>query len=174
MRILSLLLLSLAALTVSYGQTGYPVPTDKNNLLFYIQHDRGQNTYVYKANLNGSKTFVKNEPVIVYRQIFEENGQVKPLTKTQRLFAYGIKSSKANTNTYETHVVSLPEQKITVTLDKDSVPIAETSVNGTKLILERIFLKLTEGTSGLGTKLDYIIFYGKDKNGKSVEEKLMM
>jgi len=71
-------------------------------------------------------------------------------------------------------VVSLPEQKITVTLDKDSVPIAETSVNGTKLILERIFLKLTEGTSGLGTKLDYIIFYGKDKNGKAVEEKLMM
>ena len=174
MRILLLLFLSLIEMRMVYSQKGYPAPTNQKNLLFYIQHDRGQNTYVYKANLNPTKSFIKDDPILVYRQLFEEGGKVKPLTRIQKLFAYGIKYSEMDPNTYESYVVSLPDQKINISLDKDSVPIAETQVNGTKIILQRIFLKLTEGTSGLSTKLDYIIFYGRDKNGKSVEEKLIL
>ncbi len=155
-----------------YGQQGYPVPTHTKNLLFYIQHDRGQNTYIYKANLNKTRSFVENNPVVVYRQLFDENGEVKPLTKIQKLFAYGIKHTLLAPANYQSHIVSLPDQKIKISLDSNNRPIAETCVNDTKMILERIFIKQTDGTSGLGTKLDYIIFYGKDKNGSPIKETL--
>ncbi|NGM62458.1 DUF4833 domain-containing protein [Sphingobacterium sp. SGG-5] len=157
-----------------YGQQGYPAPTHSKNLLFYIQHDRGQNTFVYKANLTKSKSFVTNNPVIVSRQLFDEKGEIKPLTKIQKLFAYGIKSAEVAPDNYQSHIVSLPDQKITISLDSNKTPIAETCVNGTKIILERIFIKQTEGTSGLGTKLDYIIFYGRNKKGISTKEILRL
>lgn len=153
-----------------HGQQGYPVPTHTKNILFYIQHDRGQNTYIYKANLHKSKSFIEDNPVVVYRQLFDEKGEIKPLTRIQKLFAYGIKSVLIAPNSYQSHIVSLPDQKINISLDSNRNPIAQTCVNGTKMILERIFIKQTEGTSGLGTKLDYIIFYGKNKNGNPVNE----
>lgn len=157
-----------------YSQQGYPTPTHTKNLLFYIQHDRGQNTYIYKANLTKANSFVANNPIVVSRQLFDEKGEVKPLTKIQKLFAYGIKSSMKAPGSYQAHIVSLPDQKINISLDSSNAPVAETCVNGTKIVLERIFIKQTEGTSGLGTKLDYIIFYGKDKKGMPIKETLRL
>jgi len=120
------------------------------------------------------KSLHQRDPVNIHRQLFDEGGQIKPLTKIQSAFAYGIKTSPVRDNRCSSYIVSLPDQKIEILLDSNKTPIAATVVNGKKIILQRIFLKQTEGTSGMSTKIDYILFYGKNMQGGEVVEKLVL
>jgi hypothetical protein len=62
--------------------------------------------------------------------------------------------------------------KFYMVLDKAGKPKVYTTINGKKMYLERIFLKLKEGTAGMGINLDYALFIGKDfSTGQNLNEK---
>ena len=157
---------------VSSGQDNYPTPTQMEGVLFYIQHNRGKNTFIYRLNYQSDKTLNMDEPIQVYRQLFDNGGVIRPLTIIQKNFAYGIDAKLLKNNRYEASIVSLPEQKLFLHFPSKGDPYVSTTVAGTSFILKRIFIRQKDGTSGLSTKVDYILFYGV-KDGKNVMKKLV-
>lgn len=148
------------------AQENYPSPSNKTDVLFYIQHNQGKNTFIYALNKNNKGEIDYNNPIQVYRQLFDKNGEVRPLTGIQKTFAYGINIKKLSGDKYEANIVSIPDQKLYLHLPKSGTPFVITKVNGQYIRLDRIFIKIKDGTSGLSTKLDYILYYGQS-NGKN-------
>ncbi|WP_103906725.1 DUF4833 domain-containing protein [Sphingobacterium lactis] len=165
-----IILMFLAGLPI-IAQEGYPEPSDKNGLLFYIQHNRGKNTFFYSLNYRGKHQLDQDDPIKVQRELYDEDGAIKPLSAVQRAFAYGI-STKKRQHGYEAAIVSMPSQKLYLFTPAHKPAYVETTVNGKSIRLKRIFIKQKDGTSGLGTKVDYILFYGTHNN-KAVIEKLI-
>ncbi|MFZ4862168.1 DUF4833 domain-containing protein [Sphingobacterium sp. Mn56C] len=163
-------LISVSVLSV-FGQDGYPTP-HVADLLFYIQHNRGKNAFIYQANYSATGELDSNNPIRVTRQIFENKGEIKSLSTVQKTFAYGVNTHKIGDNTYEVSLVSYPAQKLYLSVDKNKHAKIETSVSGVKMKVNRLFIQQREGTSGLNTKVDYIHFFGTDGQGKSVNAKL--
>ncbi len=81
---------------------------------------------------------------------------------------------KVEKNVYELTLVSYPNQKLILKLNSSHKPVVQTTVNNKLMTLNRVFLKQKKGTTGISVKLDYMMFYGKDKNGKSVQEKIAL
>lgn len=165
--------LLLCTITYTFAQEGYPTPPFKSNTLFYIQHSEGHNTYVYEANMTDKQHFNTKTPVNNFRILYDTGGEIKPLTSIQQKFAYGIKSKKIGNNSFELEIVSYKNQPLYLKIDKAGKPYVETTLNGHKFNLHRIFIKQKEGTSGLGTQVEYLLFYGTDHKGNKVQEKLI-
>lgn len=145
----------------AFSQQNYPIPSETNNLLFFIQHNQGTNTFIYSLNYDKKKKSIhEREPIKITRQLFDNNGEIKPLTNIQRKFAYGVRSKKPQNNQIEFEIVSLSEQKFQLDIQNPQQVKVTTMINGEKLEVERIYLMLKDGTSGLNTKVDYILFYG--------------
>ena len=157
----------------TFAQEGYPTPPIKSNTLFYIQHSEGHNTYVYEANMSDKQHFNNKNPINNYRILYDKGGEIKPLTGIQQKFAYGIITKELGNNTFEFEIVSYKNQPLYLKMDKAGKPYVETTLNGHKFNLHRIFIKQKEGTSGLGTQVEYLIFYGTDHRGTKVREKLI-
>jgi len=163
------LFLSIFTLT-AFSQQNYPVPSDKKDLLFYIQHNRGTNTFIYTLNYGKQKTINQKDPIKISRQLFEEGGIVKGLTNIQKKFAYGVTSKKTENQRFEFNIVSLPEQKFYLDVHPAEKPKVTTTINGKFLQVDRIFLMLEDGTSGLNTKVEYILFYGTINKRPTVQK----
>lgn len=157
----------------SFAQEGYPKPHAKN-LLFYIQHNRGKNTYIYQTNIDQSGKLDRSEPVKISRQLFDNKGEIKPLTTIQRKFAYGVDWNAKSDNSYELTLVSYPEQRLYLRSTDDQKYVVETTLNGIKMKVHRLFIFQKEGTSGLNTKVDYILFFGTNQDGKQIQSKLIV
>ncbi len=156
------------------AQDGYPTPPKSENRLFYIQHNENTNTFVYDANFSSKGILNETSPIDVYRILYASNGEKKTLTSVQRKLAYGVNTKKISKNVFQLTLVSYPSHKLTLKLDSSNKPIVQTTINNKLITLNRVFLKQKKGTTGLAVKLDYIMFYGKDKNGKSVQEKIVL
>lgn len=166
-----LLIILLAGWTGSYAQQGYPVPAADEKRLFYIQHSDNHNTFVYNANLKNGAIDTE-EPVEVYKIAYTEGGQKVPLNPIQKALAFGIKTTPVSANFYEMELAASKKVKFYLMLDKAGKPKTYTTVNGKKMFVDRIFLKLKEGSSGMGINLDYALFVGKDfSTGQSINEK---
>lgn len=161
------------ASSYTFAQDGYPKPPFKSNTLFYIQHSEGHNTYVYEANIIDKQHFNARNPVNNYRILYDKGGEIKPLTGIQQKFAYGIITKELGNNIVEFEIVSYKNQPLYLKLDNAGKPYVETTLNGHRFNLHRIFIKQKEGTSGLGTQVEYLIFYGTDHKGTKVQEKLI-
>ncbi|MBD1431026.1 MULTISPECIES: DUF4833 domain-containing protein [Sphingobacterium] len=171
MKKLTFLFLILFNSFFSHAQEGYPKPTVKD-ILFYIQHSRGKNTFIYQPNYSATNKLNDNEPIKTSRQLFDRNGEIKPLTNIQRRYAYGVKTEKLGNNHFQIELVSYPGQKLHLKLDKQNKPYVEGIISGQYMHINRLFIKLKDGTSGLQTEAEYILFYGTDKNGKPVHAKM--
>lgn len=169
MRRYLILFACILCISFGYAQSSYPTPHIKP-LLFYIQHNRGTNTYIYQPNFLPNGKLNPKNPILVKRQLFDEDGAVKPLTAVQRKLAYGVQTKQINSDLFEFSIVSYPSQKLFLKQTTERQTYVETDVNGHRLILDRIFIIQREGTSGLGTKVDKMIFYGKDMRGRSTEQ----
>ncbi len=154
-----------------FGQDGYPVPKVEK-LLFYVQHNRGHNTFLYTLDFQADGHINRKNPVSVSRQLFDQDGTIKPLTPIQNRFAYGVKGKYVNTMRYEFTLAGYANQVFVLDLG-EKVPRVKTVVNGRDLFLERMFLYQTEGSNGLNTSLDYILFFGRDSARRAVVEKLI-
>lgn len=154
----------------AFSQQNYPVPSVKKDLLFYIQHNRGTNTFIYALNYDKQNTINAKNPIKISRQLFEEGGTIKGLTSIQKKFAYGVTSDKLENQRFEFKIVSLPEQKFYLDLHHVKKPKVTTTINGKCLQVDRIFLMLEDGTSGLNTKVEYILFYGTINKRPTVQK----
>ncbi|WP_159476584.1 DUF4833 domain-containing protein [Dyadobacter sp. 3J3] len=156
----------------TYAQQGYPVPAQEVNRVFYIQHSDNHNTFVYNANLkNGS--IVAEEPLDIFRIAYTEGGKKEPLNSIQKALAFGMKTTLVSANLYEMQLAASKRVNFYLMLDKAGKPKVYTTVNNKKMYLDRIFLKLREGSTGFGINLDYALFYGQDfVTGQNITEKL--
>ncbi len=173
---LSLLLLCGLALPKISAQDSYPTPPDGLNRLFYIQRTGNTNTIVYDANVSGTRTFKSNDPINIYWLRYAEGGAAQGLTYLQRTFAYGVKSQKiAGTVDYEFHLVSYAKKKLRLAFDAQGKPYALVEVNGRKMKLDRIFVKIDKSTTfTLAPKVEHVEFWGKDPTtGAAVYEKFI-
>ncbi len=155
------------------SQVDYPKPTPNPNHLFYIQHNANHNTFVYDANFAKPGQLSDTEPVTIYRVMYTEGGIKKELSMAQRTFAYGLKTKKLGKNIFECSLVSYPQQKLYLKVSRSGIPYVETTVNGKKMMLNRMFLQAKPGSSGLSLQPQYILFYGKDAARKDVVEKFI-
>jgi hypothetical protein len=160
----------------SSAQEGYPTPPDGKNRLFYVQRTGNTNTIMYDANVSDSKTFKDVEPVNVYWLRYADGGGAQGLSYIQRSLAYGMKSKKiAGTNDCEIHFVSYAKKKMRLAFDDKGAPYALVEVNGRKMKLSRVFVKIDKSTTfTLTPKVEYVEFWGKDPNsGAAVYEKFI-
>ncbi|MCB0542148.1 MAG: DUF4833 domain-containing protein [Lewinellaceae bacterium] len=158
----------------SWAQDAYPTPPDGLNRLFYIQRTGNTNTIVYDANVKGEKAFHNDDPINIYWIRYAEDGGTTGLNFLQRTFAYGVKSKKvAGTNEYEFHLVSYSKKKLRLKFDSKGKPYALLEINGKKMALQKVFVKIEKGTTfTLTPKVEYVELFGKDPNtGTAVYEK---
>ncbi len=170
-----LLSFCLAALN-SFAQESYPTPPDGKNRLFYIQRTGNTNTIVYDANVSGSQAFKESEPVNIYWLRYADGGGAQGLSYVQRTFAYGVKFQKiSGVNEYDFHLVSYSKKKFRLAFDAEGNPYATIEVNGRKMKLDRIFVKIDKNTTfTLTPKVEYVEFWGKDPiSGAALHEKFI-
>ncbi|MFP9115989.1 DUF4833 domain-containing protein [Flavobacterium sp. RHBU_3] len=153
---------------LQYAQQGYPTPADSQRRLFYIQHSKNHNTFVYDANLAKAGKLNTADPVEVYRITYEEGGAKEELTQVQRKMAYGVTVNSVSASGCEFTLSAYPAQKLVLKLGKEGKPYVTTHINGKTITLKRLYLQMGK----LGTNVLYIDFYGKDANGKEVSERL--
>lgn len=173
MKKLVLLFLFLSNFSLGFSQDGYPKPTAKD-ILFYIQHNRGKNTFIYQPNYTSNLRLNDKEPIKISRQLFDQNGEIKPLTGIQRRYAYGVKTEKLGDNHYEFTLVSYPSQKLYLKFDTQNKPFVETTIAGKYIRINNLFIYLKEGSTGINIEAEYILFYGTDKSGKHIYSKLIL
>jgi hypothetical protein len=169
-----ILMLSCFFLTFNlFAQDNYPTPPVTENRLFYIQHSKNFNTYVYDANFLIPNYLSEKEPVNIYRIVYTEGGIKKPLTTFQRKLAYGIDFFKISQNMYKLKLVAYSGFQLVMKVGQDGKAFVETTVNNQTIILTRMFLKMKDGRSDFNPKLDYVLFYGFDNNGNKTSIKFV-
>ena len=172
MKHLILIIIYLSNSLLGLAQDDYPKPTAKD-VIFYIQHNRGKNTFIYQPNFKSLGELNTDAPIKMSRQLFDANGEIKSLTNIQRKYAYGVKTEQLGHNYFQVELVSYPGQKLYLKLDKNKKPYIEGTISGQYMQVKHLFIKLKDGTSGLNVKAEHILFYGIDRNGKSVSAKLL-
>ena len=171
-KLIFFVVITLTSLNIQ-AQDGYPKPTAKD-ILFYIQHNRGKNTFIYQPNYTSNLRLNDKEPIKISRQLFDQNGEIKPLTGIQRRYAYGVKTKKLSDNHYEITLVSYPSQKLYLKFDTQNKPFVETTIAGKYIRINNLFIYLKVGSTGLNIEAAYILFYGTDRSGKHIYSKLIL
>jgi len=157
----------------SSAQTNYPVPSDSKFRLFFVQHSLSTNTYVYDVNIKNN-AILRNDPINVYRILFEDNGQKANLTIPQRKLAYGYTVNTITNDKFDFTLAGYKYQKMKL-LKYNNKYVVETRVNDKSMILDRMFVKIKSNTSPLKVEVDYILFTGIDsKSGQKITEKFIM
>mgnify|MGYP003671615476 FL=1 len=160
--------------TTIFSQEKYPVPEETSTRLFYIQHSKNHNTYVYDAKMKGDSISLEN-PINEYRIVYTEGGEKKPLNKIQKQFAYGMVTKSIAPNLIEMHLVASSKLKFYLIHYPNQKSKVYVTINNCKLYLDSIFVELEENTSSIKAKAKYVLFSGKDfTSGKNVTQKLIV
>ncbi|MBK7938872.1 MAG: DUF4833 domain-containing protein [Lewinellaceae bacterium] len=173
-RFLSILLFLYLPIAAINAQEGYPTPPDGRNRLFYIQRTGNTNTIVYDANVADSNSFQSDKPINIYWIRYADGGGTAGLSYLQRTFAYGVKCEKVSgTNEYEFHIVSYSKKKLRLAFDAKGNPYALLEINGKKMALQKVFVKIEKSTTfTLTPKVEYVELHGKDpQSGAAMYEK---
>jgi len=171
MKNLYLLLLISITTQAQKTQKPHPIPEKSQNHLFYIQHSQNHNTFVYEANI-ANKKINPDEPIKIHRIAYTKGGVKEELTKMQRNLAYGIEFKKIKENQYEFSLVSYPEKKLYLEISEKGKPQVKTTINGKKIILQKMFLTMQKGAT-IKPKIEYIDFHGTDlDSGRQTTERL--
>lgn len=150
----------------------FPVPTNIQHMLFYVQRTPNINTVIYELNLDEKGHLNKNNPVHVFWIRYAEEGQREELSFIQRFYAYGLKTKDLGNNKYELRFVSY--KKIPFYLYRSAVDNqfrAYTTIAKKEVTLKKIFLQIEGGTFWFPNVV-YIEFTGIDPNtGQEVVER---
>lgn len=149
----------------------YPVPPLEPAHLFYLQHSRNKNTVVYGLNFKGSSLDDK-EPVKGYWIRYSEKGQRQELNYVQKTFAYGIKCSSVQGNSYELSFVSNKKYKMYLQQSENGTYHVYTTINQRRAILTHFFVSIIGG-SALSPTIDYVEIFGIDSiSKKAISERV--
>lgn len=150
----------------------FPIPSGNSNQLFYLQRNENINTLVYELNEQNGNLNMENL-IHVFWILYAKNSQHEELSEVEKKFAYGIKSVSSTKEQYQFTLVAYP--KISLQLIKDSnqkYHIYTTPVKQ-QMMLNRIYIKVKEGSFRLEPEVEYIEFRGTDVvSGKEITEQI--
>lgn len=151
----------------------YPIPPESEEMLFYIQRNHNRNTIIYNANFDNEGNLIEDKPIDVYWIRYEEDGRRMELREIEKLFAYGVKSSKIETekNQYKIKLVADDKRDLTLIQKEPFKAVVNTLINNKSSQL--IHLYIFADNSGFWPKVKYIELYGKDSiSGEHYYEKI--
>lgn len=139
----------------------YPVPKFNNNTQFYLQRTTDANTIVYDLNIEHGKLNETN-PIIPYWIRYKENKKKQNLSYIQNKYAFGVKTTKINAEHYK--ILFAAYDKVPLHLKKQPNGTYQTRVvlDGSEMILERLYLHIEPGGSFWSPNITYIEFKGID------------
>jgi hypothetical protein len=156
------------------AQENYPIPKENPTRLFYIQHSNNFNTFVYDANVIND-SINNDNPVHDYRIEYTNEGKIKPLSEIQKIMAYGLTITYISPNLYEMYLAANKKKLLYLTLDSNLKPVVYTTVNDRKMYLDKLFVKIKDGSSEFDPDVEYLLFEGTDFITKDkVSEKYMI
>jgi len=150
----------LAPALVSAPAAGRPAGRSKDpkKSLFVIERSLNSNVVHYDAQLDPDGRLDPKEPVIGYWVMLAEQGQIAQLNWIEQLRAYGFTTElNPSGNTYKMTLSSAPGRPMLIKNVGEDVR-AEGLINGRPAIIERIYVKLSEGV--LGPKVKTIEVHG--------------
>ncbi len=157
---------------ICFSQSDYPEPAKTNTRLFYIQHSKNHNTYVYDANIKGG-VIDSSQPINEYRIVYTENGIKKNLSNTQKKLAYGMILQESLPNLFKLRLAASEKINFYLNYNENKRARIYVTVNKRKMYLDKMFVQLKEGLLSIQTKAEYVLFFGKDYNsGKPIMEKI--
>ena len=146
---------------------------DKVGHLFFIERSKNKNLVQYDIRLRENSDFphlTDLNPVNVYWIL--ENGRHEELNPIERGYAYGIvHQERLDQNKFKVILAGLKGLEIIVERMNDSFK-AMVSINGMESILERIYIKSEDRSTGL-PKVLYIDLFGRTKQtGLPIRERI--
>ncbi|RDC56021.1 DUF4833 domain-containing protein [Pedobacter chinensis] len=151
----------------------FPTPKNVDNMLFYLQRDPNTNTLIYALNLAENGDVNRSQPVSTYWIRYAEKGERKELGYIQRKFAYGILSKELSKDHFELRLVSQKAFPLYLSKrDTDQQYEVTATVNGKKIRVTRIFVRIVGGSFWL-PNVKYAQIEGTDiANGKPINERI--
>lgn len=151
----------------------YPVPPHNPNQLFYLQRPPNANTLIYELNLENG-VLNKKQPIHVYWICYAKKGQIEELTDIQRKYAYGIRTTPIDENSYECYLSAYKKLKLYLKEGDDKRYHIYATVNNKQLMVNRIFIAVNGGTL-FKPNIDYVELTGIDlTSGQLVDEKISL
>lgn len=150
----------------------YPKPPFSKRTQFYLQRTTDANTIVYDLNFENGRLNDKY-PIKPYWIRYTENGVKKDLSGIQNKYAFGVKSTRVHAKHYKLEFAGY--NKIPLHLKQLSDGNFQTSVtvDGSELILQRLYIHIEPGGSYWSPNIGYIEFMGRDvASGRSVQKRI--
>lgn len=150
----------------------FPRPEQTEELLFFIQRNRNENTIVYDINLNSDGSINTRKPIEVYwRRYHKYDGIWKKLSWLENNFAYGYRAKKPRGQEfYSIKLTAYNDREIHLTL-KNGKWIPFLTINGKSCILKNLYVYADE--SRLWPSVKYVDIYGVDiLSGERVMERI--
>lgn len=139
----------------------WPVPTNVQGLLFYIQRDPDINTVCYTVKLNDDGDVDLKDPIDIFWIRYAENGKRKKLSTIQREFGYGLSFKPITADSILVKALSFPNRAMHLVRNQNKSYVVKMKISGHICELKRIYLRITGG-SALAPQIEYIEFYGVD------------
>lgn len=156
----------------AYKAVSYPVPSNKSNMLFYLQRSKDANTVVYELNYNKG-ILNEQQPVKAYWIKYAEDAAQKELSGIQRKFAFGIKSKKQDDGSFQLTLAGYDKIPLLLKRSATNTFRAHITLDRQEIILNRIYIHILAGGSFWSPNVAYIEFKGNCvKTGKSVVKQI--
>lgn len=150
--------------------SGYPVPPQDDDLLFYIQRNLNHDTIVYRLNRTHDGLIDRHIPMHAYWIKYSRGGVHKELNKIQSELAYGYRSSEISDDLFSFQFVSYGALTFYLVRHDFGFDV-HTKVNGRKIIVKHIYVYAQE--FGVFPDVKFVEFYGLDpKDGYDVYERI--
>jgi len=141
----------------------YPIPSQIEGLLFYIQRNLNKNTVVYVLNINLDGTINEEYPMKVYWIKYTSGGQVQKLNHIQNKLVYGYTSKKISNHVFEITMVSYRKLRLFICLDPKSREYRiSTKIGDKNGYLNNIYVYAEE--FGLFPDVKYFELYGMESD----------
>lgn len=151
----------------------YPEPKEPGQV-FYLQRSGNPNTVIYAVNLDANGSIDTTDPVRVYWRRYNDQGETKKLTFTERRLAYGVKyrASPQNPASYIASLVSLPSLKVVVEQLRSGKVRASLPISGTPAQLVCVYVEWKKRL-GIIPKILHIDIVGNDlSSGQRLVERI--
>ncbi|WP_221393997.1 DUF4833 domain-containing protein [Dyadobacter sp. NIV53] len=155
---------------------GYPVPSGKPDMLFYLQRSLDLNSVIYEAKYTDARTGQRkldtDEPVNIYWLIHDKEHSMKPLSRLQRL-GYGVRSESTDDEIVQLKLVAYREMAILLKPSlKENKYDAHVSLEGKDVLLKKVFINIDGGTK-LSPNVTFIEITGTEaQTGRKIVHRI--
>lgn len=150
----------------------YPKPPFSKKTQFYLQRTTDANTIVYDLNFENGRLNDK-DPIKPYWIRYTENGVKKSLSGIQNKYAFGVKSTKVHAKHYKLEFAGYSKVPLHLKQSSDGNFQTSVTVDGSELVLQRLYIHIEPGGSYWSPNIGYIEFTGKEMvSGRTVQKRI--